>query len=465
MEKLNVETAKLETKYCIPEWLRDTQIQLSTAKFPNRFKPIEELKTDPIAIVCFGNSLNQTWEKIKDFKYIMTCSGSHKFLRERGFTPAWHVEVDPRKHKIELIGDDISPETEFLMASCCHPEVFAHLEKHNAKITLWHTYSGEDTKTLPLVYPRNEWVSTGGANVGLRSFVLARMLGFTDLHIFGMDGNFPMDGKLKHAAYHPNIAKSHIIAEFEGKEYATTVAFLDCARSTFHEIEMLPDVNITFYGDGLIQDMAKKKLPELKKQHDVSIAFLLPDTISAEYRQQNRLLHQTNAQYGVSALKYLDIIKDLYFKTECKSLLDYGCGKGLLAKNLEFPIWEYDPAIEGKDKSPKPADLVVCIDVLEHIEPDYLDLTLQDIARCILKIGYFTVNTKEAKKTLPDGRNTHLIIKDKKWWREKLSQYFEVPGNGLMEKGAELHIIVAPKKFIFNKEKFRLKAKEIVDVH
>jgi hypothetical protein len=127
-------------------------------------------------------------------------------------------------------------------------------------------------------------------------------------------------------------------------------------------------------------------------------------------------------------------------------MLDYGCGKGLLAKSLDFPIWEYDPAIPGKDNPPNPADLVVCIDALEHIEPDYLSAVLFDLSRCVKKVGYFIINTKEAIKKLPDGRNTHLIVEGKEWWKEKLDKYFFIPDNGIIEKDSHLHFIVSPRK-------------------
>ena len=45
---------------------------------------------------------------------------------------------------------------------------------------------------------------------------------------------------------------------------------------------------------------------------------------------------------------------------------------------LTFEIKEYDPAIPGKDSLPEPADIVVCSDVLEHIEPNYLLNVLVD---------------------------------------------------------------------------------------
>jgi hypothetical protein len=445
MEKKKVDAlgAKLEVKYCVPEWLRDENIKISCKRFPERIQLGKELTKEPIALVCFGSSLHQTWERIKDFKYVMSCSGSHKFLMERDIVPTYHVEVDPREHKIKLLGDKISPETNFLMASCCSPKVFDFLVEHNAKITIWHTYSGEKTNVLPMVYPKGEWVSTGGANVGLRAMVLARMLGFTNIHMFGMDGSFP-DIEHSHADVHPNKPKDYIVADLDGKEYKTTTAFLECARSTVHEIEQLPDTEFTFYGQGLIQDMVKKSLPDMKKKKKSTIAFYVAPTISAAYVEQNKLLHQSNPTYGVSVLGYLPIITETYKEFKAKSLLDYGCGKGMLAKNLDFPIWEYDPAVPGKEDAPRPADMVVCVDVLEHIEPDYLPAVLTDLARCTMCIGYFIIGTRAAGKTLPDGRNTHLIQQGLDWWTEKLGIYFTIAK--ISEKDTKIIAWVTPRK-------------------
>ena len=103
-------------------------------------------------------------------------------------------------------------------------------------------------------------------------------------------------------------------------------------------------------------------------------------------------------------------------------------------------------AIEGKDKPAHPADLVICIDTLEHIEPDYLDAVLTDLMRCTKKVGYFIINTKAAGKTLPDGRNTHLIQEGKDWWKERIEKYFTIPKKGFQEKGPHLYVIASSKK-------------------
>ncbi|MDG2242647.1 MAG: hypothetical protein P8L66_04035 [Rhodospirillaceae bacterium] len=63
-------------------------------------------------------------------------------------------------------------------------------------------------------------------------------------------------------------------------------------------------------------------------------------------------------------------------QTDAESVRDYGCGKGALRPAVlaalapDLDVTEYDQAMLGKDSEPSPAHLVVCIDVMEHIEPD-----------------------------------------------------------------------------------------------
>jgi hypothetical protein len=120
MEKTLLDpTAKQNVKYCIPLWLRDEQIKAAIKRVDARIESATELRKEPIAIVCYGPSLASTWEQIKDYKYIMSCSGAHKFLMDRGIIPTWHLEVDPRAHKVQLIGKP-HPSVEYVIASTCH---------------------------------------------------------------------------------------------------------------------------------------------------------------------------------------------------------------------------------------------------------------------------------------------------------------------------------------------------------
>lgn len=437
--------SKQEVSYCIPLWLRDEQIKLAIQRVKARIQPHYDLRADPCAIVCYGPSLNDTWEKVRDFKYIFSCSGSHKFLLERGIVPTWHVEVDPRAHKVELMGPP-HKDVEYLIASTCHPDVFDHLDGYN--VVLWHVFdnAADGIRTLPF----GEWALTGGCGVGLRAMTIARFFGFTNMHIFGMDGNSGASGK--HAAAHPSQAKSNHFTEYKGVKYETTPAFLEAARMTFHELDQMPDVKATFYGEGLVQEMAKDYVPNPIKAGKVIIGYHKPELISAEFRELNARLHRENLAYGVGGAKEAPTVLKLAAQLKAQgttegafpSILDYGCGKGYLAKNIPFPIWEYDPAIPGKEEAPRPADLVVCADVLEHIEPDKLILVLADLQRCVKQVGYFVIHTGPAQKQYADGRNTHLTQEGKAWWHDRLAKFFEV--GKIFEVGPELHVIVGPKQ-------------------
>lgn len=425
-----------QVTYCVPLWLRDEQIKLSIARVKGRIEGATALRKEPIAVVCYGPSLNETWEEIKKFKYIISGSGSHKFLLERGIVPTWHVEVDPRAHKAELIGPP-HKDVEYLIASCCHSKVLDLLEGHNVK--LWHVFATEEESMR--ILPQGEWAITGGSNVGLRQMTIARFLGFQDLHVFGMDGSEGKSGK--HAAAHPSQPAGHSITEYKGLHYKTTPAMLECARQTFHELNQMKDVKATFYGNGLVQAMAKDYVPNHPQEKQI-IAVNKPELISEEYRELNARLHRENPAYGVGGGKHAPTILKLVEKLGTHSVLDYGCGRGYLAKAIPFPIWEYDPAIPGKDAVPRPADIVVCSDVLEHIEPDKIIFVLDDLKRCTKKIGYFVIHTGPAKKSYANGKNTHLIQNGQEWWEKKLRKFFEVAK--VFQVGPELHFVVGPLK-------------------
>ena len=435
--------AKQDVKYAVPLWLRDEQIKAAIARIPGRIAPGEATQ-EPVAIVGFGTSLKTTWEQIRQFKRVISCSGSHQFLIERGIIPTWHVEVDPRPHKIKLLGKP-HPDVTYLAASACCPTYFDHLDGFN--VQLWHVFDPSDDGIRQL--PPGEWAVTGGCDVGLRALTIAAFLGYRDLHVFGMDGNAPAEDGERHAAFHPNGKQKYAQTEYpkgSGSLWWTTPAMLEAARSVPHELNQMPTVRVQFYGEGLIQTMMRdwKPKPLADKSLMNIIAYRNPELISAAYRDLNVSLHKTNLAYGVGGGKWAPTIVKLAEKIGSHSVLDYGCGKGYLAKAMPWPIWEYDPAIPEKSAAPRPADIVVCTDVLEHIEPEMLDYVLADLHRVTLRLGWFVIHTGPARKTLPDGRNTHLIQEGEKWWRKMLQRRFNV---GLMKQvGPELHVVVEPKK-------------------
>jgi hypothetical protein len=152
------------------------------------------------------------------------------------------------------------------------------------------------------------------------------------------------------------------------------------------------------------------------------------DLISPAYRDRQRELHAQPRGYGQKGSKWAPTVRWLLEHYAATSVLDYGCGQGSLARALreyQIPglrIAEYDPAIPGKDLLPLFADLVVCTDVLEHIEPERLPIVLAHLKLLARKAVFLVVNLRPAGKWLSDGRNAHLIVESADWWQRVVTE-------------------------------------------
>lgn len=154
-----------------------------------------------------------------------------------------------------------------------------------------------------------------------------------------------------------------------------------------------------------------------------------PKTISEDYQRQQQELHQ-NPQYGTASFGFAPLVADLVRQSGAQSVSDYGAGKKNLLTGLNnvgvFPEYKpYDPAFPEYGE-PQSADLVCCIDVLEHIEPELLENVLQDLANITHKVGFFSIHMTPAGKTLPDGRNAHLIQEQTSWWLPRICKHFDI---------------------------------------
>lgn len=153
-------------------------------------------------------------------------------------------------------------------------------------------------------------------------------------------------------------------------------------------------------------------------------------TISAEYLKQQQELHE-NPHYGEASLSFAPLVKLVMQLGHLTSLSDYGAGKRNLKRRLDelgaapFDYRPYDPAFPEYGV-PRAADLVCCIDVLEHIEPERLQAVLIELQSITSKVGFFTIHTGPAVKVLSDGRNAHLIQRPASWWLPQLCERFEV---------------------------------------
>lgn len=146
--------------------------------------------------------------------------------------------------------------------------------------------------------------------------------------------------------------------------------------------------------------------------------------ITPEYREQNAALHEASAQYGARGDKGAEIVGRLRDRYSCKTVLDYGCGKAGLAKACSFPVACYDPSVPMYNARPMSADLVVCRDVLEHVEEGCLDDVLRDLHSLTDVVMWVLVVLEPSEEILPDGRNTHITLRSREWWTARIGRLF-----------------------------------------
>ena len=257
-----------------------TVIRENSARVKGRFRPSKgPPHTEQAAVVAYGASLNETWELLKEFRVIFTCSGSHKFLLERGIVPTSHIDSDPRIHKVAMLGTPHRDVT-YLPASICHPTYFALLERYEIpQVLLWHLLFFEPE--VYGLYPKGELLLTGGNTVGPRAVKMARLSGYTNLHLFGFDAS------TGYAGYHKNAPTKLKPCQYEGKTYWTTYNWVEHAKMLFADLDRMPDVQIRFYGDGLIQAMARNYVRTPRAPLPMGVTACHPNIAYQTIRRQN----------------------------------------------------------------------------------------------------------------------------------------------------------------------------------
>lgn len=142
---------------------------------------------------------------------------------------------------------------------------------------------------------------------------------------------------------------------------------------------------------------------------------------------QYKEMHKDENLYAGSALTiHKDNIRQML--TNCKSILDYGCGKAIqyhkekVHETHFYGIMPslYDPAVEEYSSLPQGTfDAVICTDVLEHIEEEDVGKIIKEIYSKADKFVYLGICNIPADSFLPDGRNSHVTLKSLSWWIEQ----------------------------------------------
>src|SRR5579884_528384 len=132
-------------------------------------------------------------------------------------------------------------------------------------------------------------------------------------------------------------------------------------------------------------------------------------TYTKAYLQRHRDTHSRFAAFGTHQHPYLHAtMRELAADIAAggcgpPSLLDYGCGKGRFLEAMRRlgvfgELVGFDPAIPAVAMRPERRfDLVTCLDVLDQVEPRFVDAVVCDVAQFTRAVAVFDIVTKQAK--------------------------------------------------------------------
>jgi len=396
-----------------------------------------------MVMVCGGPSaklyLDEIREKREDDKYrIVSSNMTHDWLISEGIVPHYQFIIDPKPSKI---GDVQNPhrDVKYLIGISCDKSVFQALEGYD--VTRVFSVSGigdpSDVHVIKALFPYQEITHLfGGTMAGLRAMSLADVMGFLTLEYYGFDSCYfdtEPDGTPIYYSY--DKKRKENILEVQGPSgeiYLTSPVFASQAKQFIKWKHRYEWIKFVIHGSSLTAAMHEVDDEQTRPKHNM--------LITDYHRSINKLLHNKEVQenwnrdvsYGCSGHLYAGQVSVLVGQVVKRcgeaSVLDYGCGRRSL--ELVLPpivgatVHNYDPCIDGLDSTPEPADVVVCTDVLEHVEPECLENVLDDLRRVTKQVLFLSISTRLAQKSYSDGQNAHKIVEDHDWWRPKIKKRF-----------------------------------------
>lgn len=152
----------------------------------------------------------------------------------------------------------------------------------------------------------------------------------------------------------------------------------------------------------------------------------MTELITPEYQEQLRIKH-AKKPWGGGGKSWIPTLEKELNIGEASLVLDYGCGRHTFKEEMaalhpDVEVHEYDPGVPGFDVLPALPqkggvyDVVVCTDVMEHVEDQFTMATLVTIRDLTGSCVLFNIVTTPCSSTLPDGRNTHINLKPVSEW-------------------------------------------------
>jgi hypothetical protein len=379
-----------------------------------RWVKSEEPHNSVAVLVGSGPSMKDSLDEIRQLRdgpghhQIFAMNGAAKFLHENGITPDYQVMIDPREETKQLV---FAGARDHLIASQCHPSVFDALP--DAK--LYHLQIEGIDDDLP-DYPHPFALVGGAASVGNTSTVLAYVLGYRTLHLYGYDSSH-RDAQ-SHAFHQKmNDGEPNCLVVWNGKQYRTSLTMklqAEKAQETLRALETA-GVEIHVHGSGLLPDMWNTPQEQLSEREKYVRMWSV-----GGYRQFS--------PGEEAAQTFLDVVKPDGL------VIDFGAGtgRGALAiskagvdvfmldfasncrdnETLHLPFLEHDLTEPCALRAP----YGYCTDVMEHIPPAQVELVIRNIMGSAETV-FFQIATVPDNFGAVINQSLHLTVEPHAWWR------------------------------------------------
>lgn len=135
----------------------------------------------------------------------------------------------------------------------------------------------------------------------------------------------------------------------------------------------------------------------------------------------------TDGTYGFGGRHYPWLVPQI-LALQPSSLLDYGAGRSQISLRLGeragiARVSRFEPAVPELSKLPtEPFDVVMSLDVLEHIPDEELDAVLFEMA-ALGRHQIHIIDIRPAQAVLADGRNAHVSLHSGEWWEARMRRH------------------------------------------
>ena len=138
---------------------------------------------------------------------------------------------------------------------------------------------------------------------------------------------------------------------------------------------------------------------------------------------------------GKKTLDYKGFVRSVCLMNNCRSLLDYGAGKGGHYDEAQVfvdsdgkeinglksywglnSVTTWEPGIDSVSPKGK-HDIVICVDVLEHCFVGDIFWIIDQLFNSANTVVFANVACYPAQAILPNGDNVHTLVRSPDWWR------------------------------------------------